>query len=310
VLINSIRKNTDAARETLDYVRRDLTSPDGGFFSAEDADSLPAGAAAGARTVEGAFYTWTDEEIGERLGADADLFRLRYGIERDGNVPFDPHGEFGRTNVLRIARSEDEVARLVGCQTSEVRDRLVGARARLFEARQSRPRPALDDKIITAWNGLMIAAFARGARLLAALNPEADAAAVRADLLVPAQRAAAFARSRLWEPDQRGLLRRFRDGESAVSAFAEDYTALIFGLLELFQADADPAWLDWALALQDRLDRRFWDAAAGGWFSTAGDDPSVRLRLKEDYDGAEPSATALGARNLLVLAPLTGRREY
>ena len=115
-----------------------------------------------------------------------------------------------------------------------------------------------------------------------------------------------FVRDHLWNAADGTLLRRYRQGEAGVEAYAEDYAYLIFGLLELFQADGDPAWLDWALTLQRRLDELFWDPADGGWFSTTGEDPSVLLRLKEEYDGAEPAASSVAVLNLLTLSHLTG----
>jgi uncharacterized protein YyaL (SSP411 family) len=119
-----------------------------------------------------------------------------------------------------------------------------------------------------------------------------------------AVRAATFLRERMWNADRRTLLRRYRDGHAEIDAFAEDYAYLIFGLLELFQADADPRWLEWAIALQQRQDELFWDEVDGGWFSTTGRDPSVLLRMKEDYDGAEPTASSISVLNLLVLSHL------
>jgi uncharacterized protein YyaL (SSP411 family) len=160
--------------------------------------------------------------------------------------------------------------------------------------RAARPRPHLDDKVLTAWNGLMIAAFARAARTL-------DGAA---GYLQDAQRAARFVHDRLWKPSTGTLLRRYRDGSAGVDAYAEDYAYLVFGLLELFQTDGDPTWLEWAMTLQTRQDELFWDANDGGWFSTTGKDESVLLRLKEDYDGAEPAASSVSVMNLLTLSHL------
>ena len=175
----------------------------------------------------------------------------------------------------------------------------------MFEARLGRPRPHLDDKVLTAWNGLMIAAFARMARVLRGLG--ADGRAAGEPYLEAARRAAAFIRERMWNAASGTLLRRYRDGHAEIDGYAEDYAYLIFGLLELFQADADPAWLEWAIALQRRQDELFWDEADGGWFSTTGRDPSVLLRMKEDYDGAEPTASSVSVLNLLVLSHLVRR---
>jgi uncharacterized protein YyaL (SSP411 family) len=284
----------DVAADTLGYVRRDLTHPEGGFYSAEDADSLPP--EGGSHQSEGAFYIWRDEEIGGALGDDADVFRLRYGILPDGNAPFDPQNEFTHKNLLFTARSIEEVAQMIGRPATDVSGSLDRARTKLQAVRSARPRPHLDDKILTAWNGLMIAAFARAARVL-------DEGA---SYLADADRAARFVRSRLWRASDETLLRRFRQGDAAVDGYAEDYAYLIFGLLELFQAGGDPSWLEWAFTLQRRLDERFWDPVDGGWYSTTGKDASVLLRLKEEYDGAEPAASSVGVLNLLTLSHLSG----
>lgn len=292
------------AEDTLGYVMRDMTDPAGGFYSAEDADSVPPEQAASGHPhkVEGAFYVWPDEEIEQLLGDDAAVARRRYGIEPGGNAPQDPQGEFTGKNLLYTAQSIEDVAIRSGRSTDEVVASLGRIRQKLFDARASRPRPHLDDKILTAWNGLMIAAFARAARVLAGRDASAS-------YLEAARRAASFIRSTLWNDATGRLLRRFRDGDAAIDAYAEDYAYLIWGLLELFQADGDPAWLEWALALQARQDERFWDAKDGGWFSTSGEDPTVLLRLKEDYDGAEPSATSVSTLNLLTFTHVTGDEE-
>jgi uncharacterized protein YyaL (SSP411 family) len=125
-----------------------------------------------------------------------------------------------------------------------------------------------------------------------------------------ARRAAGFLRSAMWDSERQVLRRRFRKEQAAIDGYAEDYAFLILGLLELFQADGDPEWLEWAITLQRRQETLFWDATAGGWFSTTGEDKTVILRVKEEYDGAEPSASAVGALNLLTLAHLTGESEY
>ena len=284
------------AEDTLSYVHRDLRDPQGGFYSAEDADSLPQGSD---HKREGAFYVWSDEEIGSLLGSDADLVRRRFGIEPGGNAPHDPQGEFTGQNLLYTAQSIADVASGTGRTADEVVAALGRARQVLFDARSRRHRPHLDDKVITSWNGMMIAAFARAARVL----PRRDGTPVWIDT---ARDAAIFIRERLWNATEKRLLRRYRDEESAIDAYAEDYACLTWGLLELFQADGDPQWLEWARALQTRLDEVFWDEAEGGWFSTTGNDPSVLLRLKEDYDGAEPSASSIAVLNALTLAHLTG----
>ena len=311
------------AEDTLQYVRRDMTDEKGGFYSAEDADSVPpthhddshaaasAKAAAPKHKMEGAFYVWTAEEIRTQLGADAEIFEQRYGVLPNGNAPFDPQHEFVNKNILYTAQSIADVSRRTGKPAGEVADALMRARQILFDARELRPRPELDDKILTAWNGLMIAAFARGSRILGggAMGQDNAEDPTTFDLL-NAVAAASFVRYNMWNPTTRTLLRRYRAGDAAIEAYAEDYAYLIFGVLEVFQTTGDPEWLAWARELQARQDELFWDADAGGWFSTTGSDPSVLLRMKEDYDGAEPAPSSVAAFNLLTLAHLTGERAY
>jgi hypothetical protein len=299
----------EVAEDTLQYVRREMTDRRGGFYSAEDADSLPPeqGADPAGHTREGAFYLWREQEIAELLGPDAELIRLRFGIQPAGNAPHDPQQEFTGKNLLYVARSIEEIAQATGRSPEDVTSTLTRSRQVMFEARGRRPRPHLDDKVLTAWNGLMIAAFARAARVLSdSHGPESGASAH----LVTAQNAAQFIQKTLWDPQTGTLLRRYRDGHAAISGYADDYAFLIWGLLELFQSDPDPEWLEWAFALQKRQDELFWDQESGGWFSTTGLDRSVLLRMKEDYDGAEPSATSVSVGNLLVLVHLTGDAGY
>ncbi len=298
------------AEDTLQYVARDMTHAAGGFYSAEDADSVPPEKASEPhpRKMEGAFYIWTLDEVRALIGDDSRAVEMRYGLVAGGNAPFDPQNEFTGKNLLYTARGIAEIATELGREPEEIARALTRVRATLFEARARRPRPHLDDKVLTGWNGLMIAACARAGRVLAggrSLGQEvADDPGGRH--LETARRAAAFVRSTLWDSPREVLRRRYREGHAAIDGYAEDYAFLIFGLLELVQADGDPQWLAWALALQRTQDALFWDPIAGGWFSTTGTDPSVLVRLKEEHDGAEPSASAVGAWNLLTLAHLTG----
>jgi uncharacterized protein YyaL (SSP411 family) len=291
------------AEDTLAYVRRDMTDAEGGFYSAEDADSVPPGADASHKS-EGAFYIWSESEIDALLGNDAPIVKLRFGIEPGGNAPFDPQNEFGSNNLLYTAMSIDDITERTGRSIDDVVRVLGEARQTLFDARAKRPRPHLDDKVLTAWNGLMIAASARAARVLEA-QEGADAVAP----LRSAERAASFLRRALWRDDSRTLLRRFRAGNAAIDGYSEDYACLVWGLLELFQATGEADWLAWAIDLQRRLDEQFWDPADGAWFNTTGRDPSVLLRLKEEYDGAEPAPSSISVWNLMTLAHLTGDAE-
>ncbi|MGE0449938.1 MAG: thioredoxin domain-containing protein [Vicinamibacterales bacterium] len=297
------------AEDTLRYVQREMTDAAGGFYSAEDADSIPPELAshAGAHRAEGAFYLWRSDELDGLLGAAAPIVATHFGIEPEGNAPADPQQEFVGKNLLYVARSIVDVAAAFERDPEEIVRVLDGARLRMFEARLQRPRPRLDDKVLTAWNGLMIAAFARAARTLRSVGGDAGSAA---SYLTSAERAARFIRNTMWDPATGTVLRRFRDGHAEIDGYAEDYACLIFGLLELFQADPRREWLEWAIALQRRQDALFWDDAAGGWFSTTGRDASVLLRMKEDYDGAEPTASSVSVMNLLVLSHLHGDETW
>jgi uncharacterized protein len=316
------------AEDTLQYVRRDMTDARGGFYSAEDADSLPWDSTSSSpralepssphalepsdvHKVEGAFYVWTADEILALLGDNAPEFVGRYGVLPNGNAPFDPQQEFVNKNLLYTALSIADIAKATRKTPIEVAESLLRSRKILFDAREQRPRPLLDDKVLTAWNGLMIAAFARASRVLdgGALGADNVEHATAAHLQ-SAIAAASFIKDVMWNSTTRQLLRRYRAGDAAIDAYAEDYAYLIFGLLELFQASGDPQWLSWARELQARQDELFWDDQNGGWFSTTGADPSVLVRMKEDYDGAEPAPTSVSAMNLLTLAHLTGESAY
>lgn len=293
--------NNVIAEDTMDYVLADLTSAEGGFFSAEDADSLPTHDST--EKSEGSFYVWSAKEIDTLFGADADIVRRRFGIEEHGNVASDPHGEFRGTNIPYIAQDIEDIAARTSHNVDDVMRVIGSVRQKLYDARAERPRPHLDDKVITAWNGLMIAAFARAARVLVD-SPN------RRRWRDAAEAAARFVQAKLWDKSSRTLLRRYRDGEAAISGFCEDYAYLIWGLLELFQATGDVTWKNWAAELQTRQSELFFDESDGGWFSTTGADPTVLLRLKEDYDGAEPSAASVTTMNLMTLAHITGDESY
>ncbi len=294
----------DVAEDTLDYVLREMTDDAGGFYSAEDADSLPPERAGdpAAHASEGAFYLWRAAELDALLGDDAPLVRRRFGVEAAGNAPVDPQQEFVGRNLLYVAHPIEALSAEFGRTEQDVMAALDAARQRLFEVRSRRPRPHRDDKILTAWNGLMIAAFARASRLSHATA--GDALPPADTYLRAATQAADFIRSRMWNADSGTLRRRYRDGDAAIDGYAEDYACLIFGLLELFQADARPEWLEWAVALQHEQDRRFWDETSAGWFNTPETDAAMLLRLKDDHDGAEPAASSVSVLNLLRLTHL------
>lgn len=286
------------AREIFDYVLRELSHPAGGFYSAEDADSfLEHGAP---EHAEGAFYVWTQAEIDRALGAeDAALFRAHFGVAEAGNVSaeLDPHGEFSGKNILMQRRPLAETAASLGLDPQAAADRLASSLERLRAVRAARPRPHLDDKIITAWNGLMISALARGAA-----SPAACLDDKREFWLDAAVRAAGFVERELFDETRGVLYRNFRDGRGTNEGFAEDYAYFIAGLLDLYEATFDARWLRRAEGLQQVMDALFLDAERGGYFNSRADDASIVLRLKEDYDGAEPSPNSVAASNLLRLS--------
>jgi uncharacterized protein len=288
-----------AARDVFSYVQRDLTHRDGGFFSAEDADSA-VDPAKPKEKREGAFYVWSREEIEETLGArDVQIFCERYGVKAGGNVEEDPHGEFGRQNILYQARSIEETAAQHGVGIDETRSALRNAGVKLLDRRARRPRPHLDDKILAAWNGLMISAFAKGAQ---ALGEDRYADAARA--------AAKFIRDQLWDESRGVLLRRFRDGESAIDGFLDDYAFSILAFLDLYETCFEAPDFQFAVRLAERAMELFEDRENGGFFSTGEGAENLVLRLKDDYDGAEPSGNSMMTIALLRLERMTGRDDF
>lgn len=299
------------ARDILQYVLRNMTDKSGGFYSAEDADSSFFHSAdesiADTETTqpkhgEGAFYIWTKQEIDTILGKkSAAQFNRFYDVKTDGNAPpeSDPHGEFKGRNILIQRLALEEAAAQFNIQPDVLAQELEASRKKLFQYRQKRPRPHLDDKIITAWNGLMISAFAKAHQVLEETT-----------YLNAAVAAASFLKDNLYLPNSRKLRRHYRQGASRIEGFAEDYAFLIQGLLDLYEASFDIQWIQWAETLQETQNRLFWDKQSVGFFSGAGQDPSILLRLKENYDGAEPSANTVSAMNLLRLAQITANDNY
>lgn len=290
------------AHGILGYVQRDMTSPEGGFYSAEDADSLIPEKPT--EKAEGAFYIWSEAEINAALPtADAEIFKQYYGVILEGNSPegSDPHGELTGKNTL-IQRYEDEsaLATTLSISENEVRNSLANSKHTLFSLRSKRPHPHLDDKIITAWNGLMISAFARASTIIPSH---------RDSYLSSARSAADFALERLCI-DGDTLLRSYRQGPGHTHGFADDYAYLIQGLLDLYEACGSIAYLQSAQRLQQSQDRQFLDREHGGYYSTAKDAPNLILRVKDDYDGAEPSANSVSALNLLRLSQLLQSDAY
>ena len=286
-----------AARRTVDYILREMTAPEGAFWSAEDADSVVDPAHPHHKS-EGWFYIWSWREVVDLLGDEkARWFAYRYGMEPDGNVVNDPHQEFTGRNILFQAHGIEEAAHHFDQPVDDVMRGLAGARQQLFQARANRVRPHLDDKILTAWNGLMISAIARAAAIL---DEPAYAVAAR--------RAADFLLTTMRAPDG-GLLRRYRQGEAAIGAMLDDYAFFVHGLIDLYEATFDFHYLEQAIALTDDQRARLEDRENGGFFASAQADAARLNRIKDDYDGAEPSGNSVALMNLLRLHRITGRED-
>ena len=283
------QRSADVARDTLDYVLRDMTGPLGQFYSAEDADSA-ASADEPDRLAEGAFYTWKASQIEEIVGKDAaPVFNAYYGVEAAGNVQNDPRGELAGKNVLSVDDSGWRVLAL-HLPADQVNATLRDAKTKVLAARNRRPRPRRDDKALAAWNGLMISALSRAAVVL---GDERYALA--------AGKAADFAAQKLVDPAS-GRLSRSYLGGPGVGAFLQDYALLMQGLLDLYETTGDAHRLQLALQLQQMQDRLFRDDKSGGYFTTAGDDPSLLLRQRDESDNVEPAGSSVACLNLLRLS--------
>jgi uncharacterized protein YyaL (SSP411 family) len=289
----------DVAKDVLEYVLRDMTDPAGGFYSAEDADSAIDPERPDEKE-EGAFYMWTRDQIVECLEAEvAPIVLDAFGIAEVGNSISDPTGELGNRNVLFQALTPAQAAQRFDRSEEETVEILEKAKTALLEARARRPRPNLDDKVITAWNGLMISAFAQASQVLG--EPH---------YLEAATRAAEFLHAELYDPESGTLLRRFRDGEAHHPAHLEDYAYLARGLCDLYEAGFETRWLEWATQLTETQIEKFWDKDGGGFFDTSGNDPSIILRTREVHDGAEPSGNSIAVSNLLRLGWTLDRPEW
>jgi uncharacterized protein YyaL (SSP411 family) len=268
--------------ETLEYILRDMTDPAGGFYSAEDADS---------EGEEGKFYVWTPDEIAAVLGADASSsFNYVYDVIQSGN--------FEATNILNRPKTIQQCAALHGQEPAKLEADLGECRKKLLAARDGRVRPGRDDKVLVAWNGLMIDAFAQAAGAMD--SPRWLAAATKA---------ADFILTRMRADDGR-LLHTWRAGHAKVPAFLDDYAALVNSLVTLYEATFDERWIEEAVRLADILLARFADPAAGGFFLTADDQPTPLGRQKEWQDSATPSGNSLAAMALLRLGKLTGSTDF
>jgi len=273
------------AREILTYVLRDMTAPEGGFCSAEDADS---------EGEEGKFYLWTQEELRQALGnEEADFIAKVFNIEKDGNFVEQATGRKSGVNILHLRKTLGELASDLNLSQQDLRAHLEVIRQKLFAYREKRVHPMKDDKILIDWNGLMIAALAKGAQAFD--EPEYAEAACRA---------ADFILGNMRKPDGR-LLHRYRDGQAGVQANLDDYAFLVWGLIELYEAIFDTRHLEVALELTSDMVRHFWDEDGGGLYLTPDDGESLFVRKKEIYDGAIPSGNSVAMLNLLRLGRMT-----
>lgn len=265
----------EVAEQIFTYVLRDMTDPDGGFYSAEDADS---------EGREGKFYVWKPDEVVDVLGADdGDQYCDLYNITEEGNFE-------GHSIPNLIGQVLETFAKRKSLTVSELRMKIESCRGKLFAYREERVHPHKDDKILTAWNGLMIAALAKGARVLA--NPAYAEAASKAE---------SFLWSKLRREDGR-LLARYRDGEAAFLGYVDDYAYTIWGLIELYEATFEPAYLQKAAGLARDMIKLFWDDEKGGLFFYGHDAEQLLTRMKEIYDGAMPSGNSVAAYNLQRLS--------
>jgi uncharacterized protein len=276
------------AKETLEYVLRDLASPEGGFYSAEDADS---------EGEEGKFYLWTLDEVKQATGEDADLAIKLFGVKAEGNF-FEPlKGKNGK-NILYLALPLEQVAAESNLTMDALIDKLGKITNSLFQVRQRRIHPAKDDKILVDWNGLMIAALARANQVLG--NPK---------YLQAATKTADFILEQMKTPEGR-LFHRYAKGERAVNGFLDDYAFLVYGLIELYEASFVEKYLQSSLDLTKTMIEQFWDKKNGGFFFiTKSDDDSVP-RIKQTYDGAVPSGNSVALHNMLQLARLSRESSF
>jgi len=277
------------AHEIFAYVLRDMTAAEGGFYSAEDADS---------EGEEGKFYLWTHDAIKRILTPEEVNFAVKvFNIEENGNFTDEVAGRKTGRNIAYLTKSLGDTASELDVSIPELQNRLESIRQKLFAHREERVHPHKDDKILTDWNGLMVAAMARGARIL---DEPGYASA--------AKRAVDFIFSNMLDSDEH-LLHRYRDGEAAIPAHLDDYTFLIHGMLELYETTFEVDYLKKALSLNEYLLDHFWDKENGGFYFTADDGEALLIRQKEIYDGAIPSGNSIAMLNLLRLGRITANPD-
>jgi len=288
-LVTGDSQFAEIADEIISYVERELTSPEGGFYSAEDADS---------EGVEGKFYIWTKAESKEILGEEADLFCQVYGITSEGNFLEEATRERTGANIPHLSVALDEMAEELDMRIDELEEKLDMMRQSLFDARETRIRPHRDDKILTDWNGLMIAALAIASRALG-----------KSQYVETAITASEFIERELVDSDGK-LLHRYRDSEAGIDAFLDDYAFCIWGLLELYQSTFDTRYLSRALELSEIVIDDYWDSENAGFYFSPDSSRDLIMRMKESYDGAMPSGNSVMMSVLIKLSHLTARSEF
>ncbi|MFC7222862.1 thioredoxin domain-containing protein [Halalkalicoccus sp. GCM10025322] len=281
--------------ETFAFVDREMTHPEGGFYSTLDAQSaVPASRREDdepGEHEEGAFFVWTPEEVRDVLGEEsAELFCDRYGVTESGNFE-------GKT-VLTLSRSVESLAEEYGMDESEIRDRLEDARGTLFEAREERPRPRRDEKVLAGWNGLMISALAEGGLVLDEKYAERAVSTLE------------FVRDHLWDEEEQRLSRRYKDGEVKVEGYLEDYAFLARGAFDCYQATGEPSHLGFALELARAIEREFWDADRGTLYFTPSTGEELVTRPQERHDQSTPSSLGVAADVLLSLSHFAGEDAH
>ncbi|MFC1917976.1 thioredoxin domain-containing protein [Chloroflexota bacterium] len=278
------------AHEIFAYVLRDMTAPEGGFYSAEDADS---------EGEEGKFYLWTKDDIQKALSVpEAELAIKVFNISEEGNFADEIAGNKSGRNILHLDKTVNELAPGLGMPAGALREQIAGIRQQLFDFREKRVHPQKDDKILVDWNGLMIAALARGAQVF-----------YEPGYATAARRAVDFILNNVRTPEGR-LLHRYRDGEAGFTAHVDDYAFFICGLLEIYEATFEVSYLKAALELNKDLMQHFWDNTRGGFYFNADDAESLLVRQKDIYDGATPSGNSVTMLNLLRLGRITANADY
>jgi len=271
------------------YITRDMTHEDGGFYSAEDADS---------EGEEGKFYVWSEDEIRAILPANqAELIIDVFNFEPNGNFTDEASGKPTGKNIPHLTSGIDELAGQRNMSETELDNELSKARKTLFKHRKERIHPLKDDKVLTDWNGLMIAALSKAA---GAFN--------RDDYLEAAQKSYQFIADAMWK--EGSLLHRYRNGKAGIAAHADDYAFLIWGLVELYQTDYNPNHLQQAVKLTLHMNTHFWDSFDGGYYFTSDQSEIILQRKKEFYDGALPSSNSIMMMNLIRLSELTGNTKF